>query len=207
LELHLPMFVDVGVLLFFMRFVEIEAYPKSGIPGGFEEARSEILDDDIHPEFAVSKAGYASLTHEPEAYELFIDTHMGILQTLYSSATEDQDEVVSIIVSGEYYTVGRVDTSGPVPVPTPTGAGILVNLPVNDLEYPQLVSLATDWRYLCSRLRTEHGLSAAQGFLAAVDDGSVGSFDTATFESDLLADLRAEFGPSISDLSPESFRQ
>jgi hypothetical protein len=77
---------------------------------------------------------------------------------------------------------------------------------VADLEYPQLVSLASDWRYLGDRLRTEHGLDAAQGFLSAIDAGTVASFDTAGYGSELLADLRAEFGPSISAHSPDSFR-
>jgi hypothetical protein len=207
LNLYLPIFVDVGVLLLFMRFIELEAYPKAAISGGFEETRSEILDGEVDPEFVVSKAGYATLPDEPEAYELFIDTHMGVLQTLYSSAIDSKDEMVSFIVSGEYYTVARVDTAQPVPLPDPKGAGLLVDLPINDLEYPQVVSLASDWQYLGNRLRTEHGLDAAQGFLSAIDDGSIASFDTATYETALLAELRAEFGPSISELSPESFHQ
>jgi hypothetical protein len=205
-ELFLPIFIDVGVLLLFMRFIELEAYPKSAFPGGFESARTEILDGESQPEFAVSKGGYATLPDEPAAYELFIETHMGILQTLYSTGIEEQDEVISIVVSDEYYTVARVDTSQSVPLPDPKGAGILVELPVADLEYPQLVSLASDWRYLGDRLRTEHGLDAAQGFLSAIDAGTVASFDTAGYGSELLADLRAEFGPSISAHSPDSFR-
>lgn len=205
-EVLLPVFVDVGILLFFSRFVRFEVYPRARLPDDFDAARSRIMDGEADPEFSLERMDYLHIQDNPDQFELLVDTHMGILQTLYSvSDLNDRDELLSMVVTEDDFVVGRIDTSSDVPLPNSAGAGILVRLPVTDIQYPQLVSLYNNWSHLAARLRLSHSFDSFVGFIDAIQQEATDEFDSTSYRTSLLEELATEFDESISPQTPDLF--
>lgn len=202
-EVLMPIFADVGIVLFFSRFIRFEVYPRSQLPDEFSAVRSAITDGEATPDVSLERMEYLDLQERPDEFELLVDTHMGILQTLYGVSDDvDRDELLSMVVTEDDVVVGRVDTSSEVPLPDPAGAGVLVRLPMADLQFPQLVSLYENWSHLAARLRISHSYDAFRGVLDRINQGDTQELDIASYRTSLHEDLATEFGDSVSSHTP-----
>lgn len=203
---YLPVFVDVAIGLFFMRFITFEVYDNTKLSSDHQEALDQIDAGDVAPTHSCERAEYLDLPDDPEAFEFFVDTHVGILQTLYSlSATGGRDTALATIITEDTWILGRVDISGEFPLPDPVGSGMLVRLPVEDFTYDQLSNLYRDWENLANRMRAETALSTARDFITVAEPDALDEFNPEAYHDQLVADLTQEFASSISSLTSDEY--
>jgi len=203
---YLPIFADIGIIPFLIRFVDLAVYPNQELPAAPDEALQEIQNDNATPDVTISGTEYLELENDPTAKEHVIDGHMGLLQMLYSLPHgETDDEVLTIVTTDNHFIVGTVDASGEVPLPDPFGAGVLVRLPTEDFATQQLATLHSDWQYLANRLRVEHSIRALQELLDGSGIPSAEDIDGATYREEFLTALDDEFGQELSPLTPTEF--
>lgn len=207
-QVLLPVFVDVGVVLFFSRFVDFEVYNKGDVPPDQERALSQIREGEITPHSKLSGHDYMTGPVSSIPYNLFVDNHLGLLQTLYSLATRESPvEQIATIVTEQHYIIGRIDPTDEVPLPDPNGSGLLIRLPVEDFSRPELARLYYEWRDIANTLRVKHGIQTAADIVERYSSGGEvpEELPGSELEDALLKDLVSEFSPSIADISPTEF--
>lgn len=200
-SLFLPVLVDIGVILAFMHFLELEIYPRSNLPNDPQKAISRIDAGDVSPDASIAGEEYLYLDENPSLLEHVIDGHIGLLQTLAGSGGKHDREMLVSVLTEDTYLVGRVDASDDVYLPESVGQGLLVRVPVEDFTHEQVVGLYSDWKYLANRLRIESSLKTARTVFAA---SSPSEIDRTDVEDEFLTQLNAEFGSQISDLTADA---
>lgn len=206
IDLLLPIFVDVGVVSFFARFIDLEVYKRSNLPAEPKKALNHIQKESVVPENTLSGSEYLVGDLSSEGYQAFTDTHLGILQALYDLVQrgESMDHLVTIVTE-DLYVVGRLKTQGDIPLPEPHGSGILVEMPTSELDRTELVSLYENWRTLTNRLRVAYSVKAAAKVIKnrSESEDNLTQVDIEQMEDPFVKELYDEFSSSISPLSPE----